>query len=221
MAHKRVTYISLGLKSANVDADYEKLTPKRKQVITTLRQYGSMPLQELLELSGASAGVVTALCQDEWLVKSLQVVARDPFQNDLIQPDSPRVLTETQQQALTAINASLDRQDSQVFLLHGVTASGKTEVYLQAIQRCLELGREAIILVPEISLTPQTCEIFRRRFGDMVSVLHSSLSDGERFDEWTRINEGRSQIAIGARSALFAPFRSLGLIVVDEEHEGL
>ena len=220
MAHKRVTYISLGLKSANVDADYEKLTPKRKQVITTLRQYGSMPLQELLELSGASAGVVTALCQDEWLVKSLQVVARDPFQNDLIQPDSPRVLTETQQQALTAINASLDRQDSQVFLLHGVTASGKTEVYLQAIQRCLELGREAIILVPEISLTPQTCEIFRRRFGDMVSVLHSSLSDGERFDEWTRINEGRSQIAIGARSALFAPFRSLGLIVVDEEHEG-
>ncbi len=102
----------------------------------------------------------------------------------------------------------------------GVTASGKTEVYLQVIQHCLDLGREAIILVPEISLTPQTCENFRRRFGDQVSVLHSSLSDGERFDEWTRINEGRSRIAVGARSALFAPFRALGLIVVDEEHEG-
>ena len=100
-----------------------------------------------------------------------------------------------------------------------MTASGKTEVYLQAISRCLERGKEAIVLVPEISLTPQTCERFRRRFGNMVSVLHSGLSDGERFDEWTRINEGRSRIAVGARSALFAPFRNLGLIVVDEEHE--
>jgi primosomal protein N' (replication factor Y) len=221
MTHKRVMYISLGLKSANPGAaGRAQLTPRREQVLQALRQHGAMPLQRLLEVTGVSAQTVTALCRDEWLHKEMQVVNRDPFQNDLVQPDSPRQLTAQQTAALDAINASLDRRDSQVFLLHGVTASGKTEVYLQTIRHCLELGREAIVLVPEISLTPQTCEHFRRRFGNQVSVLHSSLSDGERFDEWTRINEGRSKIAVGARSALFAPFRALGLIVVDEEHEG-
>ncbi|MDD4099172.1 MAG: DEAD/DEAH box helicase family protein, partial [Lentisphaeria bacterium] len=193
MTHKRVMYISLGLKSANPGAAGQaQLTPRREQVLQTLRQHGAMPLQRLLEVTGVSAQTVTALCRDEWLHKEMQVVNRDPFQNDLVQPDSPRQLTAQQTAALDAINASLDRRDSQVFLLHGVTASGKTEVYLQTIRHCLELGREAIVLVPEISLTPQTCEHFRRRFGNQVSVLHSSLSDGERFDEWTRISEGRS-----------------------------
>ncbi|MBQ6471090.1 MAG: primosomal protein N', partial [Victivallales bacterium] len=145
---------------------------------------------------------------------------RDPFLDDLVQPENPKQLTSQQEDALAAISQSLEKRDAQVFLLHGVTASGKTEVYLQAISHCLQLGLEAIVLVPEISLTPQTCDRFRRRrFGDQVSVMHSALGDGERFDEWTRINEGRSKIAVGARSALFAPFRNLGLIVVDEEHE--
>ena len=106
-----------------------------------------------------------------------------------------------------------------MLLLHGVTNSGKTEVYLQAIGEALELGRSAIVLVPEISLTPQTVRRFRARFGDRLSVLHSRLTDRERFDEWTRIREGEVQIAVGARSALFAPFSNLGLIIVDEEHE--
>ena len=111
------------------------------------------------------------------------------------------------------------RTSSHVLLLHGVTNSGKTEVYLQAIGEALELGRSAIVLVPEISLTPQTVRRFRARFGDRLSVLHSRLTDGERFDEWNRIRDGEVQIAVGARSALFAPFSNLGLIVVDEEHE--
>jgi len=111
------------------------------------------------------------------------------------------------------------RADSSVILLHGVTGSGKTEVYLQAIDHALSQGKGAIVLVPEISLTPQTIERFRSRFGDTIAVLHSHLSSGERHDEWHRIHEGTARIVVGARSAVFAPVANLGLIVVDEEHE--
>ena len=103
---------------------------------------------------------------------------------------------------------------------HGVTGSGKTEIYLQTIQRCLEQERQAIVLVPEISLTPQMVERFKARFGDRVAVMHSRLSDGERYDEWRKIREGRASVVVGARSAVFAPFNRLGLIIMDEEHEG-
>ena len=106
-----------------------------------------------------------------------------------------------------------------VLLLHGVTCSGKTEVYLQAIARVLEQGGNAIVLVPEISLTPQTVTRFRARFGERVSVLHSGLTQGERYDEWMKVYRGEVDIAVGARSALFAPFRNLKLIIVDEEHD--
>src|SRR5262249_7487427 len=113
---------------------------------------------------------------------------------------------------------------SKTFLLHGVTGSGKTEVYLQAIAHALEQGKGAIVLVPEISLTPQTVERFKARFSSgnlktLVAVLHSHLSAGERHDEWHKIRQGRARIVIGARSAIFAPVDPLGLIIVDEEHE--
>src|SRR4029077_10316011 len=115
-------------------------------------------------------------------------------------------------------------QLSSTFLLHGVTGSGKTEVYLQAIAHALEQGKGAIVLVPEISLTPQTVERFKARFQSgslqtLVAVLHSHLSSGERHDEWHKIRQGRARIVIGARSAIFAPVDPLGLIIVDEEHE--
>ena len=128
--------------------------------------------------------------------------------------------TDDQKKALATIDDMLHgKTSSHVLLLQGVTNSGKTEVYLQAIAKALELGKSSIVLVPEISLTPQTVRRFRARFGDELSVLHSRLTDGERFDEWNRINNGEVKIAVGARSALFAPFRDLGLIIVDEEHE--
>ena len=219
MKHKQALFVSLTLKAANQGAEFDKMSDKRKELIQYLRREGSRPLTELVNLNLASTAIISKMCEEGWLSKELRVVERDPFLDDVVQPDEPKKLTKDQQKALDVINASQDAEDSSVILLHGVTASGKTEVYLQAISRCLERGKEAIVLVPEISLTPQTCERFRRRFGNMVSVLHSGLSDGERFDEWTRINEGRSRIAVGARSALFAPFRNLGLIVVDEEHE--
>lgn len=135
-------------------------------------------------------------------------------------PDTPLPPTVDQQKALDQIDAMLEgRESSHVQLLYGTTNSGKTEVYLQAIAKVLKAGKSAIVLVPEISLTPQTVRRFRARFGSQLSVLHSRLTDRERFDEWNRINSGKVQIAIGARSALFAPFDNLGLIVVDEEHD--
>lgn len=219
MKHKQVIFVSLALRAANFGDDFAALTEKQQETIKYLHRHGAKPLQELEAGASVSAAIINTLCKHGWLIKEKRVVDRDPFHDDLIQPDSARQLTGGQQAALERVNSSLDAGDAQVILLHGVTASGKTEVYLQAIHHCLQRGQDAIVLVPEISLTPQTCDRFRQRFGNLVSVLHSGLSDGERFDEWTRINEGRSRIAVGARSALFAPFRKLGLIVVDEEHE--
>ncbi|NLZ62187.1 MAG: primosomal protein N' [Lentisphaerae bacterium] len=219
MAHKQIFYLTLTPKAAAFDAQFEALSKKQQDVIRILHRVGALPLKELLGLVEAGERSINRLCAEGWLLKEKRVVERDPFRDTIIQPDQPKTLNQEQAHALDQIKLSLDRQDASTFLLHGVTASGKTEVYLQAIQHCLDLQREAIVLVPEISLTPQTCDRFRQRYGNRVSVLHSGLSDGERFDEWNRINDGRSQIAVGARSALFAPFRQLGLIVVDEEHE--
>lgn len=218
MKHKQLIFVSLTQK-ALADPDGTGLTKRQREILAYIRRSGPVQLSTLLNDAGTSYAVISKLAEHGWLSREKRVVERDPFMDDILQPDAPKLLTAQQADALKAVNESVIARDAQVFLLHGVTASGKTEVYLQAISKCLELEREAIVLVPEISLTPQTCERFRSRFGNLVSVMHSGLSDGERFDEWTRINEGRSKIAVGARSALFAPFRSLGLIVVDEEHE--
>ena len=145
---------------------------------------------------------------------------RQRFTTQVI-PDQPRTPTAEQAKALEGIKYLLDHPEEEVRtgLLFGVTGSGKTEVYLQSIAHALELGKSAIVLVPEISLTPQTVRRFRARFGDLLAVLHSRLTDAERREEWQKIYNGAARIAIGARSALFAPLKDLGLIVVDEEHE--
>ena len=124
----------------------------------------------------------------------------------------------TQQEVLEVVLPELD-QGRGKFLLHGVTGSGKTEVFIRLVRHVLEQGRTALILVPEIALTPQMVRYFRSRFGAVAAVLHSRLSAGERFDEWRRIRRGDARVVIGARSAVFAPLDRLGLIVVDEEHE--
>ncbi|WP_416144969.1 DEAD/DEAH box helicase [Planococcus koreensis] len=126
-------------------------------------------------------------------------------------------LTEAQQAAYDAIDAALNTPKT--FLLHGITGSGKTEIYLQTIEETLKAGKEAIMLVPEISLTPQMTLRFKERFGDLVAVLHSGLSAGEKYDEWRKIQRAEVKVVVGARSAIFAPFRNLGLIILDEEHE--
>ncbi|WP_017471836.1 primosomal protein N' [Amphibacillus jilinensis] len=157
-----------------------------------------------------SAGIVE-LYQEE--------LYRNPYRDDLIKPTSPLPLKPQQQHALTPIVNKLDQMQHQVFLLHGVTGSGKTEVYLQAIAHALSLGKEAIVLVPEIALTPQMVNRFKGRFGADVAVMHSALSKGERFDEWRKIQRKEVKVVVGARSAIFVPFENIGLIIIDEEHE--
>ena len=121
--------------------------------------------------------------------------------------------------AQAAVVEKINNGEKGVYLLHGVTGSGKTEVYMRCISDALKAGKTAIMLVPEISLTPQVLRSFRARFGDEVALLHSGLSVGERFDEWRRLIGGRAKVAVGARSAVFAPLKNVGLIIIDEEHE--
>lgn len=127
--------------------------------------------------------------------------------------------TEEQSRAIKSVIDTIDKKEYVTFLLHGITSSGKTEVYLQAIDHALNKGRQAIMLVPEISLTPQTVERFVSRFGDKVAVIHSKLTPAKKFLEWKRIKEGKASIVVGARSAIFSPMNDLGVIIVDEEHE--
>jgi primosomal protein N' (replication factor Y) (superfamily II helicase) len=147
-------------------------------------------------------------------------VYRDPFRTESFGKDTQLELNPEQGAAFASIRAALTAGVFAPFLLHGVTGSGKTEVYLQSIAVALAAGRSALVLVPEIALTPQLVGRFKRRFTCGIAVLHSGLSDGERYDEWRRIRRGEAVIVIGARSALFAPLERLGVLVVDEEHEG-
>lgn len=198
------------------------LPPAQQKVFQCLETSGPMLLSELTDLAEVSAGSVKTLEKKGLVTISSESVYRDPHKGIELLKTEPLNLMPQQADALKQIVEAMDEPEPPVVLLHGVTGSGKTEVYLQAIARALEQGRGAIVLVPEIALTPQTVDRFRARFADgpeRVAVLHSSLSDGERYDEWHRIRSGEARIVIGARSALFAPVHNLGLIVVDEEHE--
>lgn len=145
---------------------------------------------------------------------------KEPYKNIEGRYKKPEALTEEQSKAFRAIEEALDAQLQSNFLIHGVTASGKTQVYLEAIEKAVSMGKTAIMLVPEISLTKQIIEIFAGRFGkDNLAVLHSRLTPRERYDEWERIRTGRVKIVIGARMGVFAPLKNIGLIIMDEEHE--
>lgn len=183
---------------------------------------GPVPLHVVAQALGDHArGAVAPLVAQGLLVRRELSVRRDPHAGRPAEGGRPPALTAGQEQALAAILPALAQPGAKPsVLLHGVTGSGKTEVYLQAIAAALAAGRQAIVLVPEIALTPQTVTRFRSRFGDRVAVLHSALSEGERFDEWVRIRRGDVQIVVGARSAVFAPFPDPGIIILDEEHEG-
>ncbi|HEY5653193.1 MAG TPA: primosomal protein N' [Pontiella sp.] len=197
----------------------EKLSSKQDEVFQILQSHGTMTVSELKERAGCSESPIKTLEKNGLVTIKESTILRDPHAGMELLRTEPFKLMDEQHAALDKIRASMNRKKPRTVLLHGVTGSGKTEVYLQAIQHALDKGQGAIVLVPEISLTPQTVDRFRSRFGDCVAVLHSSLSEGERHDEWHRIRKGEAQIAIGARSALFAPIENPGLIVVDEEHE--
>ena len=219
------------------NGEFPKLPKRQQEVWNVIEERRELPLAELLELTETTAATVRKL-EDRGLVEvAPQISERDPYAREEILPTQPLVLNPSQVAALRAILAAMERQKPEAsgptadlrpptstFLLHGVTGSGKTEIYLQAIAHTLSQGKGAIVLVPEISLTPQTVERFKARFSSgpqqtLVAVLHSHLSAGERHDEWHKIRQGRARIVIGARSAIFAPVEPLGLVIVDEEHE--
>lgn len=176
-------------------------------------------LTELIEKSESHRQAVDALVKKGLLLIDIVRIDRSPLINEEYFPSKEKTLSQDQQQALDKINASLERGKFETHLLFGVTGSGKTEVYLQAISKALEKGFGTLMLVPEISLTAQTIERFRSRFEGQIAVLHHRLSHGERHDEWMRIQRGDAKIVIGARSAVFSPVKNLKLIIVDEEHE--
>ena len=180
---------------------------------------GSAELSALME-GGLGRAAISALEKKGIASVADEEVLRDPFRGQDAAPPADHVPTPAQRAALDVLIASLDEKKPKPVLLHGITGSGKTLVYVELLRRVLERGRTAIVLVPEISLTPQTVARFRAAFGDLVAVLHSGLSEGERYDQWRQLRGGEKRIAVGARSALFAPLPDLGAIVVDEEHDG-
>jgi primosomal protein N' (replication factor Y) (superfamily II helicase) len=230
----------LFVRALPMTGEFPKLPKRQREVWNIIEERREMPLAEMLELAETTAATIRKL-EDRGVVEiTSEISERDPYAREHILPTQPLFLNKAQAAALEKIKAAMDKpaQDSKdnisepstinhqpsTFLLHGVTGSGKTEIYLQAIAHALEQGKGAIVLVPEISLTPQTVERFKARFSSgklqtLVAVLHSHLSAGERHDEWHKIRQGRARIVIGARSAIFAPVDPVGLIIVDEEHE--
>ena len=197
-------------------ADASPLTAYQRELLDNIRRVGGGWVQQLCREFSTTAATLKTLAAKGAVAIAPRAQRRDPLAGRSVLPTKPLQLNGMQRAALDRI---IDKTLRRPVLLHGVTGSGKTEVYLQAIAHELDYGHGAIVLVPEISLTPQTVRRFAGRFGDKVAVLHSALSDGERYDEWHRIRTGAARVVVGPRSAVFAPVKDLGLIVVDEEHD--
>ena len=216
---QKIAYLHPKVDPSTMLEKLSKKAPRQADAIRHLRLRPGELLSSLIRHTKVSYSALQSLVKKEYITIEEKVEERNPYFDQIVLPTPPLRLNDEQKRALNRIVAGFDEDRRPVILLFGITGSGKTEVYLQAIAESLNRGEQTIVLIPEIALTPQTVERFRSRFSDKVCVLHSHLSDGERFDAWTKINEGRASIVIGARSALFAPFRHLGLIIVDEEHE--
>lgn len=200
-------------------AGLEKKAPRQSALLERLLREpsGSLAAAELLRLAGASRSSLTAL-EKKGLV-TVSAADRYLAGREQILPTVPLKLTGEQETAFVAIREAIDKDEFRVFLLHGITGSGKTEIYMQAIAEVIARGKSVLVLVPEISLTPQTGDWFRGRFGDRVAIVHSAQAEGERAYHWRRIASGEARVVLGPRSAVFAPLADPGLIIVDEEHE--
>jgi primosomal protein N' (replication factor Y) len=201
------------------DLKPEKITSKQQHVLEVLALKGPMALQALLKEAAVGAATVSLLEKKGAVEIFDEAVRRDPLAHASALPIEDFTLTSAQAAVLESIEQQVDQETYGAFLLHGVTGSGKTEIYIRAMRAALARGRSAMMLVPEIALTPVFSRRLRSHFGDQVAIFHSSLQRGERFDEWTRVRNGDARVVIGTRSAVFAPVQNLGLIVVDEEHE--
>lgn len=225
MSAKRVNFARLIREiSAEDMAVLDKKAPRQAAALRAVQAAGApVPVAELAESAGVSDAIFRSLEAKGWIRIEAQNKARDPYAGESFLPSRDLELNPEQRDALASVREAMDSSTAaKPILLFGVTGSGKTEIYLQAIRCALDQGKTALVLVPEIALTPQTVERFKSRFASIqheVAVLHSHLSGGERFDEWHKVHSGGARIVIGARSAVFAPLDRLGIIIVDEEHE--
>lgn len=194
---------------------------KKEQLLYYLQRLGTEKVTAVKEMKelGFSTALLNEAAKNGWLTFIEKEAYRDPFANQTFEKTTALSLNAEQQVAVETILQSDQEQQSQTYLLEGITGSGKTEVYLQVIAEVLNQGKTAIMLVPEISLTPQMVQRFKSRFGEHVAVMHSGLSQGEKYDEWRKIERGEAEVVVGARSAIFAPIENIGVIIVDEEHE--
>ena len=220
---KTETWVELTLTAEEAEETVRSLAaraPKQARCLNLLLKHDRrLTTEQLRHLGDIDTTVVKTLAQKSMVETHEVEVFRDPYRNHPASPPEPLRPTMEQAVALETLQAAVQRDAFETILLFGVTGSGKTHVYTETIRKTLLTGRAAIVLVPELALTPQTVQHFRAQFGDLVAVLHSGLSTGERFDSWRQIKSGKYSIVVGARSAVFAPLPNLGLIVVDEEHE--
>lgn len=226
---KTINAIYLGKDREEIELDIEigKIkSDKQKKIINFVKDNEGVTIPEIEMLTDCSRAIVNTLIKNGYLEIVEQKIERNPLNLKDTKTIQQREkteklpLTEEQEIAYQTIEQKMEQKQYQSFLLYGVTGSGKTEIYLQLIQKALEQEKTAILLVPEISLTPQMLDRFIARFGkEEIAVLHSKLSIGERHDEWERIKERKAKIVIGARSAIFAPVEKIGIIIIDEEHD--
>jgi primosomal protein N' (replication factor Y) (superfamily II helicase) len=220
---KQMKFITPLVSKEDLLAEIQRLpanAQKQKQVLEYfISHHHEVEMRKLSAELNVSLSTIKALSTKNLLVETEKETYRDPFKDRHFERTGPLPLTEAQKKAITPILHAIQHREHEVFLLYGVTGSGKTEIYLQSIQEVINNGKEAIVLVPEISLTPQMVNRFKGRFGDMVAVLHSGLSAGEKYDEWRKIQRKEVKVVVGARSAIFAPFENIGIIIIDEEHE--
>ncbi len=216
----KVAYLARPAQEVLQDIEGNRLRSiKQVRILEMLLENDHISVNDLARFAGVSKSVLDTLNKYGYIGFKDIEVTRDPYENRTFEKTSPLKPTEEQEHILSSVKGMLDSNNFNEVLLHGITGSGKTEVYLQLIDHCINAHKQAIVLVPEISLTPQMVERFKGRFGEYVAVLHSRLSLGERYDQWRLIKSGRIKVAVGARSAVFAPFDNLGIIIIDEEHE--
>ena len=216
-----VVYLKKDIEEINFEIEHGKIkSEKQKRILEFVKNNEACTVPDIETFTDCSRAIVNTLIKNGYLEITEKKIERNPLLNKNIEQTTKLKLTQEQEKAYKEIEKVIDEEKYEQFLLFGVTGSGKTEVYLQLIEKVIQKQRSAIVLVPEISLTPQMLDRFISRFGkEEIAVLHSKLSVGERHDEWKKIKEGNIKIVIGARSAIFAPLQNLGLIIIDEEHD--
>ena len=214
-------YLKKDIEEIEFEIETNKIkSEKQKKLIKFVKDNEGVTIPEIEMFTGCSRTIINTLIKNDYLELVEKKIERNPLDNKKLEKSKKLELTSEQQMAYNQVEKVIDEKMYEQFLLYGVTGSGKTEVYLQLIQKVIDLKRTAIVLVPEISLTPQMLDRFISRFGkNKIAVLHSKLSIGERHDEWKKIKDKKANIIIGARSAIFAPVEDLGIIIIDEEHD--